>query len=144
MRRAFQILSALLALEVLLQAMFIGYGIAGIDNWVHANKNNALTGTLLDASSPHFTGIGGFELHGMNGTVFIPLIALLLLIVSFFAKVPGGVKRAAILFVMVAVQIVLGISASNVPLLTPLHVLNGFGILAMAGMAARMAAPEKA
>ena len=31
--------------------------------------------------------------------MIIPIVVLLLLIVSFFAKIPGGVKRAAILIV---------------------------------------------
>ncbi len=35
-------------------------------------------------------------LHGMIGMMLIPLLALVLLIISFFAKIPGGVKWAAI------------------------------------------------
>ena len=35
-------------------------------------------------------------LHGLVGMMLIPLLALVLLIISFFAKIPGGVKWAGI------------------------------------------------
>ena len=35
-------------------------------------------------------------LHGINGEMVFPLLALLLLIVSFFAKVPRGVHWAGV------------------------------------------------
>ena len=39
------------------------------------------------------------------GLVLIPLCSLVLLIVSFFAKVPRGVKLAAIIFGLVILQV---------------------------------------
>ena len=36
-------------------------------------------------------------IHGINGEMLIPLVALILLIISFFAKVPEGPKWAAML-----------------------------------------------
>ncbi len=33
-------------------------------------------------------------LHGMNGMMVIPVVALLLLVISFFAKIPRGVAWA--------------------------------------------------
>jgi hypothetical protein len=49
------------------------------------------------------------------------------------------VRKAVILFVMVAVQVFLGIFSHSIPFVVVLHVLNAFGILAMAIMAARSA-----
>ena len=66
-------------------------------------------------TTPDFPGVGGFAIHGINGTMIIPIVVLLLLIVSFFAKIPGGVKRAAILFGLVALQVFLGIFSHSVP-----------------------------
>ena len=141
MKRTFQVLAALLAVEVVIQAMAIGYGIAGIDKWVH--DGHQLTKDVLDANNATYTGAAGFGIHGFNAMLIV-LIALALLIVSFFAKVEGGQKRAGILFGMVILQFILGISSGGAPLLAPLHVLNGFGILAMAAMTARMVRTEPA
>ena len=56
--------------------------------------------------------------------MIIPLLALLLLVFSFFAKVPGGVKWAAIVLLLVVVQATLGIAGHSVPFLGALHGLN--------------------
>ena len=95
-----------------------------------------------------FTGLAGFMVHGINGMMIIPLLGLALLVVSFFAKVPGGVKRAAVLFGLVALQIFLGIFAHSVPFVIVLHVLNAFAIFIGAFMTGRaastVAAPAEA
>lgn len=39
-------------------------------------------------------GGAGYSLHGLLGTIIVPVVALLLLAVSFRARVPGGVKWA--------------------------------------------------
>ena len=46
-------------------------------------------------------------MHITVGYFVIPIIALLLLIISFFAKVPGGVRWALFVFVTVIVQTLL-------------------------------------
>ncbi len=141
MRRAYQVLAGLLAIEVVIQAMAIAYALAGLGKWVE-DDGGVLNKAVLDNSEDlHFQGVGGFALHGINGQMVIPLIALALLIVSFFAKeVAGAPRRAGILFGMVVLQVILGLGLHGVVVLAPLHVLNGFGILAMAGLAARDAA----
>lgn len=137
MKRAFQVLAGLLAVEVVVQAMAIAYGLAGLSHWVDKDGGVLNKAALDDAENLHFRGVGGFAIHGINGMNLIPLIAIALLVVSFFAKVEGGVRRAGILFGMVALQVILGLSASGEPLLAPLHALNGFGIFVMAAMTAR-------
>jgi hypothetical protein len=139
MRTTYRVLAYGLALEVIVQAMAIAYALFGLGHWIDED-GGVLNKQVLDADKgPEFTGVGGFATHGINGTMVIPLLALILLIVSFFAKVEGGVRRAAILVGMVALQVVLGIAGHGVPLLGPLHALNAFGILVMAFLAARAA-----
>lgn len=140
MRKTYQVLAYALAAEVVIQAMAIAYALFGLGKWVE-DDGGVLNKQVLDADKgPEFTGSGGFALHGINGTMLIPILVLLLLIVSFFAKVAGGVRLAGILVGMVVVQVVLGIASHSVPYLGPLHVLNAFGILVMAWRAAHLTA----
>jgi hypothetical protein len=138
MRNVYRVLAYVLAVEVLVQAMAIAYAIAGLSKWVE-DDGGVLNKQVVDSDNASFPGVGGFAIHGINGTMIIPIVVLLLLIVSFFAKVPDGVRKAVILFVMVAVQVFLGIFSHSIPFVVVLHVLNAFGILAMAIMAARSA-----
>ncbi len=96
MRNVYKVLAYLLAVEVVVQAMAIAYAIAGLGKWV-ADDGGVLNKQVIDSDSPDFPGVGGFATHGINGMMIIPLVVLLLLIVSFFAKIPGGVQKAAIL-----------------------------------------------
>jgi uncharacterized sodium:solute symporter family permease YidK len=132
MRKTYRVLAYALAVEVVVQAMAIAYGIAGLGKWVDDGHGHALTKKLAESNAPDFTGAGGFAAHGLNGTLIIPVLVLALLIVSFFAKVPGGRKRAAILLGLVVLQVVLGMALHAVPFIALLHVLNAFAILVMA------------
>ena len=138
MRTALRALFYLLAAEVLVQGMAIAYAIAGLGKWV-ADDGGVLNKQVMDSDNPDFPGVGGFMIHGLNGTLIIPILVLLLLIVSFFAKVPDGVKRAAVLFGLVALQIFLGIFSHVVPFVVVFHVLNAFAIFIGAFMTARAA-----
>ena len=138
MRIVYRVLAFLIAIEVLIQAMAIAYAIAGLGKWVE-DDGGVLNKQVLDAESADFPGVGGFMVHGINGTMIIPILVLLLLIVSFFAKVPGGVRSALIVLVLVALQVFLGIFAHSVPYVIILHVLNAFAILGVAAMAGRRA-----
>ncbi|MCW2671690.1 MAG: hypothetical protein JWP14_279 [Frankiales bacterium] len=142
MRTAYRWLSYLLAVEVIVQAMVIAYALAGLGKWVE--DGHTLTKKVWDSSSPDFTGAGGLALHGINGLGVMPLLAIVLLIVSLFADIDGGTRRAAVLLGVVVLQVVLGLALNGVPLIAPLHALLAFGILAMAGMAGQRAAGEAA
>jgi hypothetical protein len=147
MRNVYRVLAYLLSIEVLVQGMAIAYAMAGLGKWVE-DDGGVLNKQVLDSESADFPGTGGFATHFINGTTIIPLVVLLLLIVSFFAKVPGGVKRAAILFGLVALQIFLGLFAHSVPFVIVFHVLNAFAIFIGAFMTGRaastVAAPAEA
>ena len=136
MRNVYRVLAFLLAIEVVVQAMAVAYAIAGLGHWVEED-GGVLNKQVLDSDSADFPGVGGFATHGINGMMIIPLIVLLLLIVSFFAKVPGGVQKAAILFGLVVLQVFLGIFSHSIPFVIVLHVLNAFAILGTALAAGR-------
>ena len=138
MRNVYRVLAFLVAIEVVVQAMAIAYGIAGLAYWVEED-GGVLNKAVFDSDDPGFAGIGGFITHGINGMMIIPLLVLLLLIVSFFAKVPGGVRSALILVGLVVLQVFLGIFSHSVPYVILLHVLNAFAILGVAAMAGRSA-----
>jgi hypothetical protein len=131
MRNAYRVIAYLLAAEVVIQGMAVAYGIAGLGKWVQ-DDGGVLNKQVIESDSPDFGGAGGFAIHGINGTMLIPLLTLALLIISFFAKVPGGVRRAAILVGLVILQVILGIALHDVPFVAWLHVLNAFGIFVFA------------
>jgi hypothetical protein len=138
MRGAYRVLASLLALEVIIQAAAVVYGVFGLANYV--DGGHTITAQDFEENSDlSFSGLGGLILHGMNGMMIIPLIALLLLIVSFFAKVKGGIITAAVLVVLVALQIALGLIAHSVEQIGILHGINAFLILGGAIHAARAA-----
>jgi hypothetical protein len=138
MRSTFRVLAYVLAAEVVIQAMAIAYALAGLGKWV-SDEGGVLNKAALDSESLEFTGVGGFAVHGINGMMVIPLLTLVLLIVSFFSKVPGAPKRAGILVGLVILQVALGLGLHGVVFLAPLHVLNAFGILVMAFTTGRLA-----
>ncbi|WP_371405456.1 hypothetical protein OHA10_07605 [Kribbella sp. NBC_00662] len=94
-------------------------------------------GLVIDKN---YDGNWGHSLHGIVGSMIIPLLAILLLIVSFFAKVDGGVKWALYVFGLVALQIAFAFAAFAAPVIGALHGANALALLAVAGIAARRAA----
>lgn len=127
MRATYVWLSRLIALGVVLQAAFIAFGTFDILN--AADDGRAYTG---DFNS-------GQVLHSVFGTIVIPLLAIIMLIVSFFARIPGGVKYAGIVFGLVVLQFLLAVIAFPVPVLGILHGINAFALAAVAGLAGRKA-----
>jgi heme A synthase len=83
----------------------------------------------------HFTEERGFMFHGIGGQIVVPLVALALLIVAFFARIPGGVQAALVVLALVVLQVILGMVGHEVPWLGALHALNAFLIFG-AGLAA--------
>jgi hypothetical protein len=143
MRKAHQILAGILAAEVVIQAMAIAFALAGLGHWINEDGGQ-LNKAVIDSwddNPPDWTGSIGFPIHGMNGMMLIPLIAIVLLVVSLLANktVPGAAQRGGILFAMVALQVFLGLSSHEVVALAPLHALHGFGIFAMSILTVRKA-----
>ena len=143
MRSAYRVLAFVVAGLVVVQAAAIAYAVAGLGKWVQ--DGNTFDKAAFESDDTSFDGIVGFMIHGMNGMMLIPLVALILLIVSFFAKVPGGVARAAMVLGLVILQVALGLFGHEIPALGGLHGLNAlilFGAAVMTGVRAKQPAVE--
>ena len=129
MRNVYRVIAQLIAFAVVVQAAVIAFGLFGIWNDVDDGK------VVADG----YEGNGGFAIHSILGSGVIPLLALLLLVISFFVKVDGAVKWAGLVVLAVAVQITLAFISFGVPAVGLLHAANAFIIAGVASMAARRA-----
>ena len=143
MRAAYRVLAFILAAEVVIQAMAVAFAMAGLGYWV-TEEGGVLNKAAIESEDLDFTGVIGFPIHGLNGMMLIPLLTLLLLVFSFFAKVPGAVRNALILLGLVVLQVFLGIFSHSLPAAILLHALNAFAIFSVAvmtGVRAKGSAP---
>lgn len=138
MRSAYRNLAHSIAGLVAVQAAVMVFAVAGLYNWI--TDGNTLTESAMEDESLDFTGSIGFMLHGVIGMMLIPLIALVLLIISFFAKIDGGVKWAAIVLLLVVLQVVLGLAGHETPYSGLLHGLNALILFSVATQAGRRVA----
>lgn len=120
--------------------MAIAYGLAGLGHWI-AEDGGVLDKQVMESESLSFAGLGGFITHGINGMMVIPVLALLFLVVSFFAKLPGASTRAGGVVGLVVLQVALGIASHGLPSAILLHALNAFAIFVLAFTAAHRARP---
>ena len=144
MRGVYRGLALTIAALVALQAAFMAYAISGLVRWVQHEGGTLDASVFAEGSNVQVGGDTGFMLHAISGTFLIPLVALILVIVSFFAKIPGGTKWALIVFGVVVVQYALAFfaRAGSLPLLAALHGLNAlilFGVAVTAAMRVRSA-----
>jgi hypothetical protein len=123
-------LAGLVAVGVVVQAMAIALA------WFTVIKDTD-DGLVFDKNSDANVG---HVIHSIVGSGVIPLLAILLLIISFFAKVDGGVRWALYVFGLVALQFGLAALSFSAPAVGALHGLNAFALLGVASMAARRAA----
>jgi hypothetical protein len=135
MKSVYRALAYLIALEVVIQAAAIAYAVAGLGKWV--SEGGVLDAAAMESETTEFTGVAGFMVHGINGQMIVPLLALLLLVVSFFAKIPGGVLWAGLVLLTVVVQVLLGIFGHGAPVLGLLHGAVALVLFVLAVIAAR-------
>jgi Family of unknown function (DUF6220) len=128
MRAAYRILAMLIAVGVVVQAATIAVAWFLVSHHVD-------DGGVYDRNSDN----GGLAAHGTIGMIVLPLLALALLIVSFLARVPGGVTWAAITFGVTVLQILLAFLGNAVPVLGALHAINAFALAGVASIAMRKA-----
>ena len=129
MRATYRVLALLIAVGVVVQAAFIALA------WFQVIKDTE-AGGVFDKNSE---GNWAHMAHGETGVMVIPVLALALLILSFFARIPGGVKWAAITFGVVALQVLLAFLGFSAPVVGALHGINAFALAAVASIAARKA-----
>ncbi|MEU6424347.1 hypothetical protein ABZ860_00505 [Microbispora sp. NPDC046973] len=134
MKLVYKVLASLVAAEVAVQAMMVVLGDAGLFKYVE--QGGVVDKASAESGGMEFPEFFAFVVHGINGMMVIPVIALLLLISSFFAKVPGAVKGAALVVLLVAVQVSLGLLGHEIPALGALHGLNALLLFSAAVHAA--------
>jgi hypothetical protein len=134
MKATYRVLALLIPVIVALQASFIALGVFGLGSWV--DKGNDFTKSVLESGGA--SGDVGFMLHSI-GADAAALVALLLLIVSFFAKIEGGVRAALFVFLDVVLQWVLAFVSFGVWAVGILHGLNAFLLFGLGMMAAAAA-----
>lgn len=122
MRATYRYLAYAIPVLVAVQAAAIAFAFFGLSHWI--DDGNQLTKASMESDSTNFTGVVGFMIHGMVGEMLIPLVAIVLLVVSFIAKVPGGSKWAAFIVLDIVLQIALAFTAFGAPVVGMLHGLN--------------------
>ena len=137
MRAAYRSLACAIDVLILLQAAAIAWAVFGLSAWVE--DGGTLSTATMESEEMPFPEVLGFAIHGISGTVVIPLVALVLLVVSFFARVPRGVAYAAMVFGGVVVQVLLGMFAHALPFLGFLHGFWALLVFLVALRAARQA-----
>jgi len=111
MKQIYRALAYLIAAGVVVQAAAIAYAVFRMFEWVAAG--GTIDKALIESDNPQIGGIAGFNLHQLVGVTILPLLALLFLISSFFARIPGGIRWALILFAATLVQSLIGIYAHH-------------------------------
>ncbi|GAA4079927.1 hypothetical protein [Nonomuraea soli] len=132
MKTTYKILAYVIAAEVAIQSMLIALGIAGLGKWV--SEGNIFEKSVMEGEGDlPFPEVIGLMLHGVNGHIVIPALALILLIVSFFARIPGGAKFAGLVLALVAAQALLGgFSRGGIPWMGAVHGFNALLLFAAA------------
>ncbi|MDQ0690023.1 hypothetical protein [Arthrobacter sp. W4I7] len=134
MRRTYSVIAWIIAGGVVVQAASIAFGFGGMVRFVQ--DGGVVDKALIESQQATFTGDLGFPIHAMVGGMVIPIAALALLIISFFVKVRGARLWAAIVFGLVALQITLGYSITDMPYLGLIHGANALAVLLTAVNAA--------
>jgi heme A synthase len=134
MRKLYAGLAWTVAGGVVVQAAAIAFAFGGMLNLV--SEGGVVDKPLLEAFQAGGVGELGFLIHGLVGGVVIPLLALALLVVSFFVRARGARLWAAIVFGLVALQVTLGFSITDMPYLGLIHGANALAVVATASIAA--------
>ena len=135
MKTAYRVLALAIAALVAVQAAAIGYALFAQLHWI--DEGGTLDAASLESGDA--AGFGAMIFHAFNGATFL-LVALALLIISFFAKIPKGVRWAVIVLVATILQIALGTLSRLLPEIGAVHgawALVLFGVSVTAAMRAR-------
>jgi heme A synthase len=138
MRTAYRVLAFAIAAMVAIQAGAIGYAVFAQFNWIE--EGGTFDKAAFDTGAP---GTGAFMFHALFAGALL-LTSLVMLIISFFAKIPHGVRWAVFVLTATIVQIALGVLSHLLAAIGALHgaaALVLFGVAVMAAMRARKPAP---
>jgi hypothetical protein len=137
MRAAYRNLAYAIDALIIVQAAAIAWAVFGEGKYIDEGHN--VNKALQDSDTLPFPEVVGFIVHGINGEMLIPLVAIALLIVSFFAKVPEGPKWAAMLLGGIVIQILLAVLGDGLPFLGLLHGANALLLFWLAFRTAKQA-----
>jgi hypothetical protein len=134
MSAIYRVLAFVVAGEVAIQAAFVVWGDAGLGRYVDqvGVVEKSTFDTAFETGVAPFPEFLGLLLHGLNGMMIIPAIALLLVISSFFAKVPRGIVFALAVLGLVVVQVSLGLGGHAISVLGALHGINALALFSVA------------
>lgn len=139
----YKILAYTIAVLVGVQAASHAWASAGLGQFVMGG--GVVDKALMESEGlPPFPEVMGFMIHGINGMMVIPLVAIIMLVVSFFTRVKGSLLWAAIVLALVALQVTLGFAGHGLPMLGALHGLNAIVLAGAAILAARALRPTRA
>jgi hypothetical protein len=143
MRSTYRVLAYLIAILVVVQAFAIAWAFFGMTSWID-NDGGVVDKALLECTDcdMNFTAEWGFAIHMFfNGTILIPLVSLILLIISFFAKVPKGAAMAGGIVGLVVLQVFVlpALSREVGSAFGGLHGVNALLLLGLAVMAGKRA-----
>ena len=141
MRGTYKFLAYAIAVLVVVQAGAIAWAFFGLTSWID-NEGGVVDKAYLECTDCESFGAAelGFAIHMFFvGFVLMQLLALIMLITSFFAKIPGGVKWAAVVAGLIILQIwVLPMLSREVGSgFGALHGINALVLMGVAAMAAR-------
>ncbi|MBM7503629.1 hypothetical protein ACFPER_09105 [Agromyces aurantiacus] len=134
MRKLYSGLAWAIAGGVVVQAAAIAFAFGGMLNLIA--EGGVVDKALLESFQAAGVGETGFLIHGLVGGVIIPIVAIVLLVVSFFVRVRGARLWAAVTFGLVALQATIGFSITDLPYLGLIHGANALAIVASAAIAA--------
>jgi len=123
-KKTYRFLGYAIAVLVVVQAGAIAWAFFGLTSWID-NDGGVVDKAYLECTDCESFGVAewGFAIHMFfNGLVLIPLLGLIMLITSFFAKIPGGIAWAAGIFGLIVLQVIV------LPMLSR-EVGSGFGAL---------------
>ena len=126
MRMLYRVLAFAIAALVAVQSAAIGYAVFAQLNWM--DTGGTLDKAAFDTGAP---GTGAMIFHALNGGVIL-LLSLALLVVSFFAKIPQGVRWAVFVLVCTILQIAFGVLSH---MLAAIGAVHGFVALVLFGVA---------
>ena len=139
MNKTYRILSWTIVALVVVQAVTVAWGSAGESRFI--DDGGVIDKALIEAAEAGgelpFPEVVAFPVHGLNGGILLPVVALVLLGCSFAAHLVGARSHAAALFGLVVLQGQAGHLMGGVPAVGILHGANALLILLIAVRAAR-------
>ena len=133
MRAVYRVFAFVVAAEVAIQAALVVWGDAGLGLYVDqvGVVDKSTFESAFEGGPLPFPEFLGLLLHGLNGLIIIPACALLLLLSSFFAKVPRGIVLALAVLGLVVLQASLGLGGHAVSFLGALHGINALALFSV-------------